>query len=111
MQVHRYQKWIRVGPHLFNKNFIIRSMEKDGSPITADIPEGGIRVVCLPGDEIILGGIEAEIYRKAMLEEAPIQPSESDPHRTASTGRTLSFPRPQPGGGVEGDVVDPEPSG
>lgn len=108
----RYHRWLRVGPHVFNKNFIVRSLEKDGTETTADLPEGGVRVVCLPGDAIVLVGAEAEIFRREMLEEAPIRAYVPDPHRAASAGGSLSLdPRTEPGPGLEGGPAAGDPGG
>lgn len=69
-------KLIKVGRRRINLEYLIMDEKHDGTPVTAHIPPGGIRVTMESGVEFELVGEEAVEYDR-LADEALAQPCRS----------------------------------
>jgi hypothetical protein len=98
---------IRVGIRRINLIYLVFDVEGDGSPDTAGIPVGAIRVTLERGEAFVLMGDDADSYRRQV--ERFVLPDPAAPPASAFAGPSVGGPAPRPvepepgaGGGVAG---------
>jgi len=78
---------IRVGRRRINLEYLIMDEQHDGTPETAHIPAGGVRVTLESGIAFDLVGEEADSYNRAVDEALWVSPPK--PTRSPSVGHSV----------------------
>lgn len=80
---------IRVGRRRINLEYLIMDEANDGTPETAHIPSGGIRVTLEAGKEFDLVGDDADAYNRQANEAVCPDPGAKAPERSPIVGHAV----------------------
>lgn len=105
---------IQVGHLRINLEYLICDQEGDGTPATAGLPPGDIRITLERGKEFVLCGEDAESYRRQVEPYVLRDPADGDSAGSSSDRGPVSghlAPRPVPPEPEHGHGVDPQAGG